>query len=770
MNRQGQESCCMYRNNKQLLYKNRKLYDIIYRRTLGGLVMKSIIFICLMFSISIMTFTKNILIINSYSADYANSVNDSLYKNLNKENNVFLEYMNIHQNSNSDNLKNISLYFDEKYKNLKIDLIITAYDSAFYYVKNSSIYENTPMIAYGVSKEESRDNSLIFANSSNYINTLDLILKTNRFKTIYFLNNDKILKGIRLEEKLKNYLKNHKNINLVDINFYDYNVDAFLKTNMDKESVLFIGAPFYKAHKTLQDTNLILTNLPIFTANYDYLKGKNVTGGFMVIPDEKSKLLINSANDLLSGKDFIYLKNFYKNLNYSKFFINIKNFDKYNLSTHNFPQKSFKDYKPTNKNDFIYFMSTLTLLYITVLIALNYYNKHKLYKNHIKISNEKLKKINNHLVQTVEQANSVSKLNKRMAHKMNLLLTSTFDLFKQDDKDHYIKLLYHLCFEYLIELDYIFIYYEDEDKTRSIFGNKQWVDEFSLDHHLKSHKLSLENIIELLKNSLDYDENKTKSLLMDKELVKISINSVNSQIGEIHLYLSKNSLTESRDLITNHMKILTDLFFSRIDREYQVRTAYHHFIEKLAVIAEAHDQDTGKHIVRVGKIAEILAFHMGLSDKKISEIAHGAPIHDIGKIFIPTEILRKKGPLTDREWAIMKTHTTQANFLFGKDKFFETIKNIALYHHEKYDGSGYPYGIKGEEIPIEASIVSLVDIYDALRSKRSYKPGFSHEDTMDIIINGDNRSKPSHFHPILLKVFIENSEDIKEVWESIDKS
>jgi HD-GYP domain-containing protein (c-di-GMP phosphodiesterase class II) len=122
--------------------------------------------------------------------------------------------------------------------------------------------------------------------------------------------------------------------------------------------------------------------------------------------------------------------------------------------------------------------------------------------------------------------------------------------------------------------------------------------------------------------------------------------------------------------------------------------------------------------------------------------------------------------LNDAEWDLMKKHT-----IFGAkildDPYFDIAKKIALYHHEKYDGSGYPYGLKGDKIPIEASIVALVDVYDALRSKRSYKPEMDHNAAFEIITKGDNKTNPEHFNPEVLKVFIENEYQIEKIFDFI---
>ncbi|NUU95484.1 hypothetical protein XO10_04135 [Marinitoga sp. 1135] len=201
----------------------------------------------------------------------------------------------------------------------------------------------------------------------------------------------------------------------------------------------------------------------------------------------------------------------------------------------------------------------------------------------------------------------------------------------------------------------------------------------------------------------------------------------------------------------------------------EVKNAYLNFATKLAIIAEAHDDITGAHIYRVGKISGFIAKKMGLNEEKVKEIETFAPLHDIGKIFINRDLLTKSDELTEEEFDLIKQHTIFSLKLLN-DPYFITAKNIALYHHERYDGSGYPFGLSGDEIPIEAQIVALADVYDALRSVRTYKIAFSHEEVVKIITEGDGRTKPEHFHPEILSLFKKYHNEIRKIYDEITKS
>ncbi|MDC7127321.1 MAG: HD domain-containing protein, partial [Spirochaetales bacterium] len=177
------------------------------------------------------------------------------------------------------------------------------------------------------------------------------------------------------------------------------------------------------------------------------------------------------------------------------------------------------------------------------------------------------------------------------------------------------------------------------------------------------------------------------------------------------------------------------------------------------------DDDTGNHIKRVGAFARALSeacyknkLYPEINLDFIESIHFLAPMHDVGKIGTPDNILTKRGPLDDAEWAIMKEHTINGALILSNypDKM---ASEIARAHHEKWDGSGYLFGLAGEDIPLAARITAIADVYDALRMKRSYKDAFPHEKAVDIITS----SSGSHFDPTLIKVFLSIEKDFENI-------
>jgi putative two-component system response regulator len=199
----------------------------------------------------------------------------------------------------------------------------------------------------------------------------------------------------------------------------------------------------------------------------------------------------------------------------------------------------------------------------------------------------------------------------------------------------------------------------------------------------------------------------------------------------------------------------------------ELKASYLDTIFRLTTVAEYKDGFTAGHIKRVGHYCRHLARELGWNEEEQESIFYASPMHDIGKVVIPTKILQKAGPLTAEEYAIAKEHTTAgARILQGSTSaFLKLAEVIALTHHERFDGGGYPRGLRGEEVPLAGMIMNVADQYEALRSERPYKPQLPHARAVDIITRGDGRTEPSHFHPQVLEAFADSTGTFAEIFE-----
>lgn len=188
----------------------------------------------------------------------------------------------------------------------------------------------------------------------------------------------------------------------------------------------------------------------------------------------------------------------------------------------------------------------------------------------------------------------------------------------------------------------------------------------------------------------------------------------------------------------------------------EMEQGYLDTIHRLSLAAEYKDEDTGDHIVRMSRYCSKFADVLDFTERQVRNMRYASPMHDIGKIGIPDHILLKKGRLTKEEFNVIKSHTIIGAKILSRSRaeILQVAEQIALSHHEQWDGRGYPLGLAGEAIPIEARIVAFTDTFDALTSRRPYKEPYPMDTVLEIL----KRERGAHFDPEMVDVFFENLE------------
>jgi PAS domain S-box-containing protein len=189
----------------------------------------------------------------------------------------------------------------------------------------------------------------------------------------------------------------------------------------------------------------------------------------------------------------------------------------------------------------------------------------------------------------------------------------------------------------------------------------------------------------------------------------------------------------------------------------ELRLSRQETVERLTKAIEFHDLSTGEHVDRMGTVAAFLGAHLGLDAERVQLLRAAAPMHDVGKIATPSEILRKPGPLTPEEREEMKRHATVGFEILANSasELLDLAATIALTHHERFDGSGYPQGLAGEEIPLEGRITAVADVFDALLSERHYRPAFTVAEAVEVIKNG----RASQFDPQIVDILLKHLDE-----------
>jgi len=261
--------------------------------------------------------------------------------------------------------------------------------------------------------------------------------------------------------------------------------------------------------------------------------------------------------------------------------------------------------------------------------------------------------------------------------------------------------------------------------------------------------------------SIDLAVSCLKSGAYDFLTKPISYNVLEVTIEKV---LEKRRLKLSLKYYQHHLEEMVRERTAQLERAHrEIKSLQLELIYRLVLAAEYKDKTTANHLQRIAHYSAIIARNIGLGAQDVEDIFYAAPMHDVGKIGIPDKILLKPGELTPEEQEIMKQHTIiGARILAGSGyRLLQKAEKIALTHHEKYDGTGYPQGLKEKEIPIEGRIVAIADVFDALTFPRPYKLAYKWEEALDIIY----KERGTHFDPQLIDVFLAAKNEIFAIYQ-----
>ncbi|MBM7559367.1 HD domain-containing phosphohydrolase [Marinitoga litoralis] len=602
----------------------------------------------------------------------------------------------------------------------------------------SDIYANNIDLIIAMGKNEERENFVIFPQEHFFTNW-GIVYSNKKIDSILGLNNTKIavLKGDIYYNKFENLSKEFEvSIEFLEFDSYD-DVLKSVKNNISDAGIVnrIYSGNTYKLYKT----PIVFSPLEVY---YGFSKNTK-------------KEIIDKVDNYLNTWKYDE-KSPYNTL-----------FNKYILEST----------IPNWIRDLLVFLPIISItFFVTALIY--YLLFKKTLSNLFKKNNEldayvnELNAVNEELE---ENYHEIENLNFKIIHliKMisNLKISSPLDVFYNDLLKTAINLIPEADYGSIIYINsknntwkFLSAYGHDFELLKNI--------EYAAGHIPVKEKIRIvdNNIVENEKIEMDdksYEILKKASKPIKKTIIyEIQLNEeewINFCL-DIDANSDKSFSNESKELLEIFGNLAKAFWIEKLSYEH-IKKSYTNLSNKLALIVEEYDDITGGHIYRVAKYSKFIAEKLELEPNLINEIETYAPLHDIGKILIDKSILLKNSKLTDEEWEEMKKHTIYGAKIL-EEEYFKTARNIALYHHEKYDGTGYPYGLKGDEIPIEAQIVAFADVYDALRSDRPYKKGYSHEKVVEIILNGDNRTRPEHFNPKILEIFNNYHETFKNIFES----
>ena len=674
-----------------------------------------------------------ILILHSYHPAYkwTHDINDginSVFTDVTKVD-LYVEYMDTKKYYQFKYMESLTEIYKQKYKNVKFDVIISSDDNAFNFLKDHTreLFQNTPVVFCGtnnITKNDIRgfENFTGVNEGINLKKNFNLITKIHpEVKNIYIIT-DTTTTGKLLKKEVMSHIKQYHYENIKFHILNNLTLDELVKKvkNLPEQSAVlftvyfktknnkFLG--YYKAIEQIEKTS----STPIYGL-WDFTLTHGIIGGFLTSGYFQGQAAASMAQDILKGVPVKNIPVIYKSPN--KYIFDYNQVLKYNIDKSKIPFDSIF----INKKDSlleVYFKEIITLIIvfimmiIFIIILLINIKKRRKAEEEVKSLNYDL----NRLLSTFDSNVIASKTNlagkliyvseaflKKSGYEESELLGQTHNILKSGLND---DILYKELWE--------------------IISNKKiWQGE----------------IINKTKDGEFYTLYTIITPEYDKDGNFLNYTSISQDISE-------------RKLIEKANKEIELLNEDIVDTQKEI-------IFRLGGLAESRSKETGLHVKRVAKYSELLALYSGLSEEEADIVKTASPMHDIGKIAIPDAILNKPARYTEGEFEIMKNHAQIGyDMLKGSNKeILKAASIIAYEHQEKYDGSGYPRGIKGEEIHIYGRITAIADVFDALGSERVYKKAWSDKDIFTLFRNESGK----HFDPKLVKIFFDNLDEFLKI-------
>ncbi|WP_169999627.1 ABC transporter substrate binding protein [Petrotoga halophila] len=772
-------------------------------------------FLLLLFILSgIYSSASTILILNSYNPglSWSDKELEGIYSVLEDEEsiNIYVEYLDSKRFGDDNSLNIFKEYFEKKFSNFTFDVVIALDNNAFDFVLSNyeSLFWGTPIVYAGINYYQEYDLSKLdfvsgIVETHDIKETLELALNLHpNIENIYVIVDNQTKTGELFKQEVENdVIPNFENTNFIFLSDSLNQIKQELDAPLQNSIVLLLAfskdiyGNFYDYTQVEQYMGQF-DKLPIYTTSSVYM-GNNVVGGKITSAYDQGRKAGEIAIDLLSGVDIKELPRIYFPDN--KYVFNFPALERFGISIKSLPVNSTIQNKPPSfyENYPIIFWIIMILVPFSIIFIyilrednlklhslLNELNEAKeeaqSYNEELTAANEQLTSYNEELMSQNEEIQSnyqeIEQLNNKIIHLLEII--SEVENEEVKEEDFFQKFLNTLIIE-IPEADYGSVSIIEGDSWRFLVTLGHDINGLKSLNLKKSYAVRLEkatvfdNIQTVNEKTMPEDvanlmskfTKPVKSTLL--KAIKIDENRYLDISLDIKSGSDENFSEESVRFFDSLLNVAKMFFVNRL-RTQEVKNAYATFASKLSILAESHDENSKKHIYRVSELSAFFAEKLGFPKEHVEKIRDFSPLHDVGKLFIPAEILNKPGKLNEQEWEEVRKHPLYADNLLD-DPYFETARKIALYHHEHYDGSGYPFRLRGELIPIEAQIVGLVDVYDALRSKRSYKAAFSHREAIDILLNGDHRTKPDHFNPRLLEILKRYEKEIEEMYKKYEE-